>query len=270
MTPCISQVTTLPASFEDDLNSAVGAGFPAVEVWLTKLEQHLETHSALDAAKIVADSGLILPAASFQGGLLLGDSDRRVAHLDHFKRRLNICQAFCIPVLVLAPGFASSVTGASLAPAMKNLVEAARWADAFGVKLALEFHGGDAFCNNLDTALTLVEQCGEPNLGICLDAFHFHKGPSRTEDLARLTATNLFHVQLCDVAGTPREWMTDAERVLPGDGDFLLAPIAARLRAINYAGAVSLELMNPMLWSVDSAQVCEAGLRSLERFVCSS
>ena len=88
-------------------------------------------------------------------------------------------------------------------------------AQQFGVRLALEFRGGDAFCSCLDTALTLVEQCREPNVGVCLDVFHYHAGPSKPEDLERLTAANLFHVQVCDVAGVPREMMTDADRVLP-------------------------------------------------------
>ncbi|MBZ4152196.1 sugar phosphate isomerase/epimerase, partial [Escherichia fergusonii] len=77
----------------------------------------------------------------------------------------------------------------------------------------------------------------------------FYKGPSKTEDLERLTAKNLFHVQVCDVAGVPRELMTDADRVLPGEGDFRLEPLVRRLKQIGYTGAVSLELMNPVLWS---------------------
>ena len=208
-----------------------------------------------------------LAAASFQGGLLLGDADRRAVHLDHFKQRLDLCQRLGIPVLVLAPGFAGKIDIGSFGPAMKNLTEAARWAAGFGVKLAVEFNGTDDFFNNLDTTLTMTGQCGEPNLGVCLDAYHYHKGPSKTEDLSRLTNENLIHVQLCDVADFPREWMTDSDRILPGDGDFHLTPIADRLRAIGYTGAVSLELMNPMLWAVDAVQVCEAGLRALERFV---
>jgi 2-keto-myo-inositol isomerase len=264
MIPCISQVTTLTSSFADDLTYG-GAGFPAIEVWLTKLEQHLEAKTASETAKLCVDSGLALAAAAYQGGLLTSQGQQRTVHFDHFKNRLDLCQQFGIPVLILTTGFTESVNGMSLAVAMKNLVEAARWAAGFGVKLALEFHGSDAFCNNLDTALTLIEQCGEPNLGVCLDAFHFHRGPSQAADLARLTTANLFHVQLCDVAGVPREWMADSDRVMPGDGDFHLSPIVDRLRAIGYAGAVSVELMNPTIWSVSASQVCETARRSLER-----
>ncbi|MFO0804565.1 MAG: sugar phosphate isomerase/epimerase [Gemmataceae bacterium] len=265
MIACISQVTTLNAPFADDMAAATGAGFAALEVWFTKLEQHIESGGVDSTAKLLADSGLTLAAASLQGGLLVGGADRRTVHLDHFKRRLDLCQRLGIPVVVLSPGLARGAAE-SLDAAMKHLVEAARWAAAFGVKLALEFHGSDAFCNNLDTALNVIERCSEPNLGICLDAFHFHTGPSKTEDLARLAPGNLFHVQMCDASGPAREMLTDSDRVLPGDGDITLTPIVERLKAIGYAGAVSVELMNPVLWNVPAAQLADAARRSLERF----
>ena len=47
-----------------------------------------------------------------------------------------------------------------------------QWAAGFDVRLALEFRGSDAFCTSLDTALGLVAQCGEPNVGVCLDLCH--------------------------------------------------------------------------------------------------
>jgi 2-keto-myo-inositol isomerase len=266
MIACLSQVTTLPAPFAEDVTAAAGAGFAAADVWLTKLEQHVEASGVDATAKLIADSGLALAAASFQGGLLVGGADRRAVHLEHFKQRLDLCQRLGIPVVVLAPGFAREAVD-SLDAAMKHLVEAARWAAAFGVKLALEFHAADAFCNNLDTAITVVERCGEPNLGVCLDAFHFHTGPSKTEDLARLSAANLFHVQVCDATGPARERFTDADRVLPGDGDIALTPIFDRLRAIGYAGAVSVELMNPVLWNVPPVQLCDAARQSLIRLM---
>jgi sugar phosphate isomerase/epimerase len=266
MIACVSEVTTLPASFAEDVANAAAAGFPALEVWLTKLEQHLKTTSAAETRALLAERGIRLAAASFQGGMLTTpDAEHRV-HLDHFKSRLDLCREFEIPVVVLVGDFARA-DGEVLAVAAKRLVEAARWAAAFGVKLALEFHGTDEFCNNLDTAISFIEKCAEPNLGLCLDAFHYLKGPSKAEDLGRLTRENLFHVQVSDVAGVPREWMTDSDRVMPGDGDFHLAPILDRLRAIGYSGAVSVELMNPVLWQVNAAQVAETAHRALTRLL---
>ena len=96
-----------------------------------------------------------------------------------------------------------------------------------------------------------------------MDAFHFYVGPSQTEDLACLSQDNLFHVQLSDLADTPRELATDADRILPGDGDIPLQAIVARLAEIQYDGYVSVELLNPQLWRVSARQFGEIGMTAL-------
>jgi sugar phosphate isomerase/epimerase len=148
-----------------------------------------------------------------------------------------------------------------------SLTQAAQWAAGFGVRLALEFRGKASFCASLDTALALVAQCGEPNVGVCLDVFQFYTGPSKAHDLELLTLANLGFVQLCDLAGTPRELARDADRILPGDGDFRLEVILDRLRAIGYAGWVSVELMNPTLWRANAVQVAEVAVTALRRLL---
>jgi sugar phosphate isomerase/epimerase len=146
-----------------------------------------------------------------------------------------------------------------------SLQQAAAQAGQHAVRLALEFQGRATFPNNLQTAAALVADVGSPHLGLCLDAFHYYVGPSKAEDLGYLTADNLFHVQLCDLAGQPREWVTDAERILPGDGDLSLEPIIQRLREIDYRGCVSVELMNPQIWQIPARQFGEVALTALRK-----
>ena len=265
MKPCISQACTLPSSFAADIQDYSAGGCLAVEVWLTKLETHLEKVSAEDTRALLQDRQVRLVAGAYQGGLLLSQGEARKVHFDHFKRRLDLCQAFGIRTMLLVADFAVRPDEQALGRAVVSLTEAARWAAGFGVDLALEFRGTDTFCTCLETALLLTANTGEPNVGVCLDVFHYYKGPSKPDDLDALTADNLKHVQLCDVAGVPRELMTDADRVFPGEGDFRLDPILATLRRIGYAGAVSLELMNPMLWQSKPSQVAELGMTALER-----
>jgi sugar phosphate isomerase/epimerase len=57
----------------------------------------------------------------------------------------------------------------------------------------------------------------------------------------------------------------DADRILPGDGDFDLEPILAALRAINYQGYVSLELMNPQIWRIPPRQLGEIGMTAMRK-----
>jgi sugar phosphate isomerase/epimerase len=267
MKPCVSEATTLPCTFAEDVANFADAGVSAIEVWLTKLETHLETHTVADTRKLVEDHRLTLAAASYQGGLLLSQGEQRKAHYDHFRRRLDLCQQFGIGTLLVVADFVQKVDAAALERAVVSLTQAAQWAAGFNVRLALEFHGSDTFCSSLDTAMALVEQCGEPNVGVNFDVFHYYTGPSKFEDLDLLTPERLAFVQLCDVAGVARELATDADRVLPGDGDYQLGPIVERLRAIGYNGWVSLELMNPALWQAKPVQVVEIGHMALKRLL---
>jgi 2-keto-myo-inositol isomerase len=267
MQPCLSTATTLPCSFAEDVGHLADAGCRAMEVWLTKLESHLEKTSIADTRKLLADRDVQMVAAAYQGGLLLSQGEPRKAHFDHFRRRLEICQQLQIPTLLIVADFAESMDAAALPRAVVSLAQAAQWAAGFDVRLALEFRADSACCASLDTALALVHQCEEPNVGVNFDVFHYYTGPSKFEDLGLLTADRLFHVQLCDLAGVPRELATDADRVLPGDGDFQLAPLLEQFRRIGYTGWVSVELMNPTLWNAKPQQVVEVAVTALRKLL---
>jgi len=80
MKPCLSEATTLPLSFAEDVAAYASAGCPALEVWLTKLETHLEKASVADTHKLLEDKNMTLAAGSYQGGLLLSQGEQRKAH----------------------------------------------------------------------------------------------------------------------------------------------------------------------------------------------
>src|SRR5207245_2532179 len=141
MKPRISAATTLPRTFAEDVDAFVAGGCTAMEVWLTKLETHLEIHSAAATHKLLEDKQMTLPAASYQGGLLLSQGEQRKAHYDHFRRRLDLCQQFAIPILLVAADFAGAVDTTGLERAVVSLTQAAQWAAGFDVRLALEFRG---------------------------------------------------------------------------------------------------------------------------------
>jgi 2-keto-myo-inositol isomerase len=267
MKPCISEAAFLPGTFAEDVETFAEGGCHALEVWLTKLETHLESHSVADTRKLLEDHQTVLAAAAYQGGLLLSQGEQRKAHYEHFKRRLDLCQTFRIPTLLVVADFAANPVRTDLERAVVSLKQAAQWASGFDVRLALEFRGSAAFCSSLDTAVALVAACGEPNVGVNLDLFHYYTGPSKFDDLALLTTDNLAFVQVCDLAGVPRELAGDADRILPGEGDFRLEPIMARLRALGYDGYVSLEMLNPVLWQTPAKQLAELGMNALNRLL---
>ncbi len=265
MIPCISQVTTLSTPFEADLSPYARAGFEAVEVWLTKLETYLASHSIADARSTLEAEGLRPLAASTQGGLLVSRGAERLAHWEHFRRRLDWLGELSIPVMVVAADHHDSPTPDDYRLCVDSIAEAAEVAGAAGVRLALEFQKGSGLCSCLETALALIAESGATGVGVCLDLFHYYTGPSKFEDLAFLTAENLAWVQVCDLSGTPREVAGDSDRIYPGDGDFAIRPIVDHFAAIGYAGGVSLELLNPSLWSIPADRVADFGHQALLR-----
>jgi 2-keto-myo-inositol isomerase len=265
MLPAISQVCTLHASFEKDIEDFAAAHCGAVEIWWGKLDRYLESHSVDDVRALLAAHEIAAPVASFQGGLLTSQGDARREHWALFGRRLELCRQLGIGVMVVVGDVDGPLTEQDFERLRMSLRQAAEQAGANGVRLALEFQARATIPNNLQSAAMLVADCGSPHLGICLDLFHFYTGPSKTEDLSLLTAENLFHVQLCDLAGNLREWATDADRVLPGDGDIPLGPLIVRLKEIGYAGAVSVEMMNPQIWQIPPRQVGEIAITALRK-----
>jgi 2-keto-myo-inositol isomerase len=267
MITTLSQVSCLSSPFDRDLEDFAGAGCQTVEVWLTKLETYLESHKIEDVHYWLEKTRLNMAVASFQGGLLASQGAQRQAAWELFRRRLDLCRELEIATIVVACDVAPTLDQQTIERVQVSLMRVAQEAAQRDVRAALEFQATSAFGNNLQTAAALVAAVASPHLGLCFDAFHWHVGPSKTEDLAYLTAANLFHVQVCDLADTPRELATDGQRILPGDGDINLFALVERLRAIGYAGCVSVELMNPHLWQVPALQLADASLAALRRLL---
>lgn len=259
----LSQVCSLQSPFEKDLEDYAGGGCQAIELWLTKLEDYLETHTVENAKQLFEQHQVQAPVASFQGGLLDSQGERRREAWELLGRRLDLCGELGVETLVVACDVAAPADETTIGRVQASLTLLAEEAGRRGVRAALEFQAKSTLGNNLQTAASLVALTGSPHLGLCFDAFHYFVGPSQAEDLGLLTCENLFHVQLCDVLDVPRELATDSHRILPGEGDIPLAPLLARLREIQYAGPVSIELMNPQLWRIPAAQFGEIGISSL-------
>lgn len=262
---CLSQICCLNSPFDRDLEDFAGAGCTHVEVWLTKLETYLENHPLKDVRYWLEKTGLTLAVASLQGGLVASQGEARREAWELFRRRLDLCRELDIGTLVVACDVPQPLSQQTIERVQASLVQMAQEAGPRELRIALEFQAPSAFGNNLQTAAALVADIGSPHLGLCLDAFHWHVGPSKTADLGYLTAENLFHVQLCDLADTPRELAEGADRILPGEGDIELAPLLDRLKQIGYAGCVSLELLNPQLWQVPALQMADAAMAALQR-----
>ena len=65
-------------------------------------------------------------------------------------------------------------------------------------------------------------------------------------------------------AAPPREQITDAARVYPGEGVAPLDLVLGQLREIGFNGVLSLELFNPAYWKQDAFTVAKTGLEKMK------
>lgn len=267
MRPCLSQTLTLQCSFLEDVQHFAAAGAQAMVVWLTKLEQAVASFGLERLREALAQRQLLAVAAAGQGGLFWTTGEQRRLAFDQFQKRLGMCQALGIETVIVACDFPPLQHGDDWERVLAQLRAAAQLAASYQIRLALEPQGRAAFCASLDTLVRFLESCGEANVGVNLDVFHYYIGPSKAEDLALLTARNLFFVELSDIAGIPREWALDRHRILPGDGEFHLGPILEHLRQIGYQGYIAVEAPNPDFWHMNPVRVAESALAALKRLL---
>src|SRR5438045_235730 len=102
MIPALSQICTLHAPFEKDVDDYAAGHCHAIEIWLTKLETYLQSHRIDDVRRLLAAQEMSAPVASFQGGLLVSQGNARREHWDHFARRLELCRNLDVKTLVIA------------------------------------------------------------------------------------------------------------------------------------------------------------------------
>jgi 2-keto-myo-inositol isomerase len=267
MKPAIATVSSLESPLETILDDYAAGHVEAVDLWLGQVDAFLAERSVESLGETLGSRGIAPVAASFQGGLLTSQGAARAEHWKTFEGRLALCRSLAIPVLVVAGDTFGPLGPEDLGRLSASLAEAARRAADAGVRLALEFDARASFPNNLQSAVAVVEDVGMPAVGLCLDWFHYTVGPSKPLDLSLLSRQTLAHVQLCDIADVPREMASDADRILPGEGNSPPTDLIRQLSAIGYEGAVAVELLNPRLWGVPPRQFGEIAITALRKLL---
>src|SRR5262249_4810423 len=158
--------------------------------------------------------------------------------------------------IVVVPAMTTKPTEDDYKRGVDNLREAADVAKPFGVSLMFEFSRFFNLAQSLSTALWFVRTANHPNARLMIDTYHFWIGPSKVEDLDDLHDGELLHMHFEDTPREPpRELLEQRHRVLPGQGIAPLKKIVETVKRKGYAGALSVELMDPAFQQMDPYQL---------------
>ena len=138
-----------------------------------------------------------------------------------------------------------------------------------GVVPQLEVWGFSKTLTRLSTAVMFAVETGHPKACVLADAYHLYKGGSDVNGVRLLGPLGMHVMHVNDYpADPPRERITDAMRVYPGDGVAPLKQIFTTLRDIGYRGYLSLELFNEKYWKeADALTVASTGLQKTREAV---
>ncbi len=176
-----------------------------------------------------------------------------VAVMDEFYGSIDMAAGLGAPVLTIVVGGVEPGTkgmGDSLKIVAERVAEAAPYAAARGVQLALEplnpVYGGNRSCLvTVRDAVDLLEVIGAPNVGVAVDVYHVWWDTDLAAQLQRAKGRILGY-HLCD-------WLADTQEVLldrgmMGDGVADLRGIRAAVEAAGYQGLCEAEIFSAGNW----------------------
>jgi sugar phosphate isomerase/epimerase len=245
----VSQITTLNASFADDLQAYQDAGFDGIGIWELKLPADGDDAQALElfAASGLASAAAVPAIPSILPLPLLGGPDDPAERIDAYCRSVERLAPFNPSGLVLLTGTGQGRDAdEARAVVTQGLRQIAEVASTNGVRIGIEPYqreGGDewSIVNSIRDAVELIRDAGDPpSVGIQFDVWHLWNSDSLYDDIEQ-ELSRFVGVHICDVRGSTRGW---ADRALPGDGKADVPRILAALDAAGWNGLYDIEIFS--------------------------
>ena len=252
MSLSLSEISTVAASFHDDLRAYAAAGFDGIGIWEMKLgddDADLDAFraSGLRATNCVPAVPSILPNTVIEGPEDVGE---RIEALCASMHRFARYEPDCVLCLTGAAGDRDEAQARGLV--IDGLRHIAAAADNAGVRLGLEpIHAsqreGLTLITTIPETLALLEDAGLPDVGIMIDLWHV----ADTHEIERHLAENVDRITGVHVA----EWNPPGrdDRALPGDR---CAQLMRVLHEAGWRGAWDVEIFGDpdqpdSLWALD-------------------
>ena len=257
----ISQVSTLAASFADDVRAYTEAGAEGIGIWEIKLDSgSLEEFQASGLGSATA-----VPAVPSVHPLpLLPGPDTVRERVDALLRSLEVLAPYAPAAILCLTGPGDRET------AVRGVREVAREAERLGLRLAVEpfqLEGIESWSilNTLGDAAEFVDEVGSAAVGIQFDVWHLWNTTDVLDEIPRY-AHLIAGVHVNDWREPTRGW---ADRVLPGDGVADLPALLGVLEGVGWEGFYDLEIFSDngafgstypdSLWDLDAADLAHRG-----------
>jgi sugar phosphate isomerase/epimerase len=234
---CAGTLASTPLA--ERAEAAAAAGFAGLSLFLDDLSAARSSGlSDADIRSLLADNGLAIaeldPLMSWVGG---ADRDARVTEEGEGFLRWHEPDFYDAAAAVGARSINAVLFPTKAAPhevLVESFAGLCDRANEHGLLVHIEFMPFSQV-NSIDMALEIVDAAGRDNGGIMFDVWHYFRGPSTPEALAK-AASRVTAIQLDDAPAKAEANIIDEtlhRRLMPGEGD---ANVAELIRILDAGG----------------------------------
>jgi len=268
----ISEITTVSASFREDLEAYCAAGVEGIGIWEFKLGDDAADREALRGSGLVATTAVpsvpsILPLPLMPGP---PEPEARVEALCASVRRLAAFEPTSVLCLTGPCGQLAEREARRLV--VEGLQAIAAEAESVGVRFGVEptqrrFGSDWTLVSSVPETLDLLAEVDRPEVGIMFDTWHLWNSETVLEDVERHVG-RFTGVHVADWRDPTREVN---DRVFPGEGVAGLPGLLAALEQAGWEGFLDIEVFSDTalegsLWALDASEAARrarAGLMAV-------
>jgi len=267
MKPCLNQNTLRTTPTETFLEVARRAGFDAVELTMGNVESFIERGAIAELKRKIDDNGLTVASINGPEGFNLLTEQEFASLLSRTGKIAMASREIGCNLLVPVPSAVKNgVSRHTIVTQAAQLLNRLTETSGEGICLGLEFLGEQrCSINNLETAVEVINTVAKRNVGLVVDSFHMHLSSIAFSELTKIQGDRIFLVHVNDSERGDTAKLTDANRVLPGEGVMDLHEFRASLARAGYDGFVSIELFRQSYWQQDPLEVARICRESLKR-----
>lgn len=260
----INGACTMTSDLPMDIAAAGAAGFHYLEIWAAKMDSYLQQNSLSDL-KAILHRHRVRPASINSIEFINFRGQEYEAIRTRCLELSALAQGLGCPYIVVVPGPLPNRDipwDEVKVETVRVLKDLGTIAGSYGINLAFEPLGfGWCSVRTLRAAWEIVRETDRANVGLVLDACHFYTGGSELNEINAIDPGKLFIFHLDDAEDLPKEAITDARRLLPGQGILPLTAICSRLKDIGFDGLISVELFRPEYWTWPPANLAREARR---------
>lgn len=256
----LNGATTMYADLTTDIKAASHAGYELIEIWAAKLREFLKANTVADLKNLLTENNLEPYSINSIEHITFRSAEDYRKIKAETEELSGIAAEIGCPYVVVVPGKLPENTSEEkiIEESVRVLNELADIAEKYNVGLAFEFLGqADCSVQTLDLDKKIIEQVNRENVGLVIDTFHFYAGSSTFDAIDTLDPKKLFIFHINDAENLPKENLTDAHRLYPGEGVLPIREIKKRFDRIGYDRMVSIEIFRPEYWNEDPFDVAK-------------